>query len=306
MRSVVDDRAAVPRRLLVARWQARAPRAAVMALAVVLSLLGLRQLLAGPPAPAPTPPPDQTPLIAISGLAQTFARAYLTYDGGSPEAHDRALAALPHGEIPPDAGLTVPPGASQRILWTTAVSVEPDGPHQWNATVAVAVATDGQPAVLRDRQSVALRYLVVPVTEARPGGLAIAGYPALVAMPAWAAIPDARTASPAPRGASIVPLSDSRLTALVRRALASYLAGRCDALTADLLPGTAVPCQALGLRLLAVERLGWLAFGRELGALVTARDARGVTYELRYELAVVRRGRWYVAALEPPQKGASQ
>lgn len=264
------------------RWRAALPRRALLATAIVLSLLGVRALLAGTPA-APPPPhgPAGAPLIdRVEGFAEAFARAYLSYDARDPERRAAALAGFLGADLDADAGLAAPPTGESTVSWTAAAGRTPDGAGREVVTVAAALA--GRAGLL---------WLAVPVASGAGGALAVADYPAFVGPPARAA---------RMRAASGDDVADGALRAVVERALANYLSGAQGNLRADLAPGIAPPAPPQpALELEDVQALAWLAPGR-LAATVLARDRAGVSYTLRYRLTVVKRDRWYVRALHTP------
>jgi hypothetical protein len=133
---------------------------------------------------------------------------------------------------------------------------------------------------------------VAVTVERRPDGtLRIAGPPALVGGPILdpaASEPDARRAE----------VTDPALAEVCRRALENYLARAARNLAADLASGARVSLPDVSLRLERVRELRWTVPRRALAATVEARDADGVRFALRYELAVVRADdRWEIAAL---------
>ncbi|HWT92074.1 MAG TPA: hypothetical protein VN238_03690, partial [Solirubrobacteraceae bacterium] len=89
---------------------------------------------------------------------------------------------------------------------------------------------------------------------------------------------------------------DPQLAAVVRRALTNYLSGQAENLRADLAPDADLPAPSRPLRVTGDPRVEHAGRGR-VSAEVVAEDRRGAVYTLRYELAVVRRDRWYVADL---------
>ncbi len=279
---------AEPRSLLRVRLMARAPRAALIGACALLALAGLRTTITGgaataAPLVAPAPGAD----LAVSAFAEAFARAYLTYRGDDPAAHERAVAAFASGDLDPGAGLEPPATGSQRVSWTAAMSSSPAGQGRWRVTVAVALAGEG----------LGLRYLSVPVARGAGGALVVDDYPALVGPPARA-----DRSAPADAGE----LTDRALADVASRALGNYLRGAAGNLRADLLPGARVTTPSPALRLVAVEALAWRLPGRLLAATVSAQDPGGARMRLRFLLRVEHRDRWYLRAVNdpsPPTKG---
>jgi hypothetical protein len=261
------------------RWRAALPRRALLAAALVLSLLGVRALLVGTPAPPPPPrePADAAATDPVEGFAEAFARAYLSHDGRDPERRAASLAGFLGADLDADAGLAGPPRGRSVVTWTAAAGRTPLGGGREVVTVTAALAS---------RRG--LLWLAVPVARGAGGALAVTDYPAFVGPPARAA---------RMRAASGDDVADAALRAVAERALANYLSGAQDNLRADLAPGVPPPAPPLpALELSDVQALAWLAPGR-VAATVLARDRTGVSYTLRYRLTVVKRDRWYVRAL---------
>src|SRR5437763_11155885 len=80
--------------LWLVRLRARAPRLAVCLTAAILSVAGLRSMVA-PHETTTHPVASVAPLdVVAEGLAQSFARAYLSWDPVRPEIRDAKLAAF--------------------------------------------------------------------------------------------------------------------------------------------------------------------------------------------------------------------
>ena len=270
------------RSLMRVRLIARAPRVVFIGACALLALAGLRTTITGgavraAPLEAPAPVTD----LGVSAFAEAFARAYLSYRGDDPAAHERAVAAFTTGDLDPGAGLEPPVKGSRRVTWTAAILSSPAGLRRWRVTVAVALAGEGM----------GLRYLSVPVARDRAGGLVVDDYPALVGPPARA---DA--GAPADAGE----LTDQALADVATRALGNYLRGAAGNLRADLLPGAQLTTPSPPLRLLAVEALAWREPGRLLAATVSAQDPGGARMRLRFLLSVEHRDRWYLRAIDDP------
>jgi hypothetical protein len=274
------------RSLAAVRWRARAPQ---LALHAVVALVGVSAALSiargAPPQPivhiarGATSPPTE-----IGAFAQRFVRAWLTWDARRPERHQQALVPFLSSGLDPDGGLIVPAQARQAVTWTILRSVSAVGPGRYSAVVAVG--TTGAPGGVD---------VVVSVSRAREGGLVVSDYPALVGPP--------QRADAGPVAGE--PVADPSVLAVVGRALANYLARNQTNLRADLLPGVdiAVPEQPLSLR--ALDAAAWQAPG-VLGATVRCTSADGAQWQLTYRIAVVRRDRWFVAAINPPARPSKE
>jgi len=264
------------------RARANAPRVLTLGAIGVLALAGVRHIIA-PPAPVTVSRTVQVPASGdaapADAFAQDFARAFLTFDGSDTSGHDQQLA----GFLAPgvDLSQTVVPsgGRGQHVTWTTIAGRVSRGSGQSTITVEVGVDRDATP-----------RYLAVAVRQGQGGTVAVTGLPALVNAPAL-------DTESAPSAGDQV--SDPALVAVVERALGSYLRGDSAQLAADLLPGAAQPVPANHLALTQTTAVTQVSAGL-LAAEVNAHDAAGVSYSLRYLIAVSRRDRWYVAAINPP------
>jgi Conjugative transposon protein TcpC len=263
------------------RLRALAPRLLLYATLGALALAGLRAVAEGQPAPRVATRSTKLPDPAVEAFAQGFARAYLSVDPAHPEARERALSAYLTDSLDPDAGLA-PGRAPERVLSTTVAGERRD---EKRTLVTVAADTDR-----------GLLHLSVPVARDPRGFLAVASYPALVGPPPLAR--DLR----APEEDDV---EDPALRAVAERAVRNYLAGRRDDLLADLAPGAVVSLPERPLHLRSTDAITWARPRRLVAVEVEAADPTDQRLTLRYELAVVRRDRWYVRSIEvdPTSKG---
>ncbi|MFI5003494.1 MAG: conjugal transfer protein [Solirubrobacterales bacterium] len=258
------------------------PRHLLHALALAGLLASARFAIDPPRAALPAallrPPARQD--LAAEGFAALFARDYLTWEAQSPEARVRALAPFVGSGMEPDAGLQPSAGSEQRVQWTQVVQEREPQPGEHVYTVAAQTDTAG------------LLYLTVSVLHPAGGGLALAGYPALVGAPA---------SGPAKSGAieRLRQVSDPELATVVERALRNYLAGSPSELAADLAGGARVSPPSVALALQTLQSLQWTQAGSAVLAVLQAQDQRGAQYTLAYELDVAReQGRWEIAAIQ--------
>ena len=248
--------------------------------AAACGLLASVRFLVVPPRRVPPPPAraGASQDRAAEGYAVLFARRYLTWEAGRPEAGAEALQPITGQGMEADAGETPPARGEQRVEWAEVVQVREAGSGRRVYTVAAQTDTAG------------LLYLTVGVARAESGALQLSGYPAFVGAPssvAGAASPPAHE------------LSDASLATVVTRALRNYLAGSLAELAADLTSGARVSLPAAAMTLDSVQHIAWAETGRTVSAVVQAQDQRGVEYLLAYELDVVRQqGRWEVAAIQ--------
>lgn len=262
------------------RLRSLAPRIALCSVAAVLSLAGLRTIVSGPVEPpvAPRQVPGQD--IGAGAFAEGFTRVYLSSDPDRALSRERELSGYLSRSLEPDGGLRVERPAS--VSWTAVVGQTRSGPR---STVTVAAQTE---------ESVA--YLAVPVQRDARGFLTVPSYPALVGPPAT------YHQDEAPEEEDV---EDRGLRAVAARAVANYLAGDGRDLAADLSRGAVVSLPAQRLRVRSTEEVTWLEHGRRVAVLVAARDETGNEWTLRYELGVIRSGRWFVrsVAVDPASRG---
>lgn len=253
------------------RTAARASRAVVLAACAVLVVVGLRTLLA-PAREAPTGATYRaTTDTTAAGIAETFARAYLTWESEGFEERDAALARL----MPIDDATSAdaPGQRDQRVLWSLVVADRPAGSRRRIVTVAA-------------QTTAALVHLAVTVARDDRGFLYVPSRPAFVGPPAIA-----RDVSTAPDR----DVEDNELRTVAARVVTNYLARERDDLRADLDPRAVVSLPEQSLRVAAIDGVTWVTAGRRVAVALTASGPQGLRLALRYELAVTRRaGRWLV------------
>jgi Conjugative transposon protein TcpC len=262
------------RSLRTMRLRARAPRALATAAVALLALGGLRTAVEGA-----TPAPAHKRIVArgdqtVAAFAEAFVRAYLSFDPAEPESREERLAGYLSRALDPDAGLAQPAGHTRHVEWTTVVDQVQRGRL---TTVPVAAGLAGDTV-----------HLAVPVERDERGLVAVAGYPALMGSPAH---------DPAIAPASEDEVDDPGLRAVCERAVRNYLAGERRNLAADLTDDAVVSLPGRELAVRSVESVTWAVPGRRAAVQLQAEDPEGATWTLRYELAVVRRDRWYVRAI---------
>jgi Conjugative transposon protein TcpC len=256
----------------------RAPGTLAIAALLLLAAVGVKATIA----PRTTPAPVSRPLaagvhdITEQGFAQAFARAYLSWDARQPDQHQRQVAAFISAALDGNGGLQMPPRGQQQVLWTAAIQDQPDA--HGDRSITVAAQTTRQ-----------LLYLAVPVHRTTRGFLVVPRYPALVGPP---------VSDPGAAPAEEHDVSDGALRAVAERAVTNYLAGQRTNLLADLDPAAIVSLPTTVLDVRSVRSITKAAANR-VAVEVVADDGAGSQWTLRYELAVVRRDRWYVRAIEP-------
>jgi Conjugative transposon protein TcpC len=262
------------------RTRTVALRLVAYGLVAILCIAGLRAIFTKPPATTSTRTVVQaTGDEGAQAYAESFVRAYLTWDAAHPEQRPQRLATFGAPWIGDDAGLQPADGSSQEVRWTSIVGTRTEAGGRRIVTVAADT-------------SAGLRYLSVPVKRDRRGFIGLAGYPALVGPPAVA------KATTPPKDASDDDLQDTPLGGVARRAVGNYLAGAKTNLLADLAPDAVVSLPAQPMRLTELNTVTWVVRNRRVAAEVVARDPQGTAWTLRYELDVLKRDRWYVRSIE--------
>jgi Conjugative transposon protein TcpC len=253
------------------RLRARMPRYALLVLVCVMCLAGLRAILA-PAGAAPTASTATTAVdYAEQSFATAFARAYLSYDAARTKARERALARFVSSGLEADGGFSPPAVGAQRVEWAEVDQVQRPLAGGAIVTVAAALSTEREPV-----------YLSVPVRRLADGAIALAGYPSFVGPPL--------SSSPDLEEGARESVIDGEVTRLVKRALANYLAGNAEDLSADLAQAATVTLPPNHLHLRGVQELVWVKSrgGGAVLAIVSAADARGGSYTLRYEVGLRR------------------
>lgn len=272
--------------LTMLRLRARLPRYLALATLAVLCVAGLRAAVAGPPEEAPAQPAGDVADVAAHGFAESFARAYLTWDAHRPEGYERRLQSFMVPGLAAEIAPALPASGGGSVSWTAVASEQ----RLATGRTLVTVAADTASGTV---------HLAVPVSRDTRGFLSVDAAPAVVGPP-----PVARSGGAA--GGREV--ESTGLTAVVTRALRNYLAGARRNLLADLAPEAVVslPAQALAVR--SLEPPTWVVPSSRVAVAVEAERPDGVVPRLRYELEVVRSDRWYVRSIgtDPVDKGGSR
>lgn len=254
---------------------AHGPRLLVLVSLGLLAIAGARNAIAGPERSQPVTraaAPAQD--LAAQGFAQSFTRAYLTWDARRPERHAKQVAPYISQTLDPGAGLQPPDRGSQDVLWTAAVQDRPVSGLIRAITVAAQTTRS-------------LVHLVVHVQRGDRGFLVVPRYPAVVGPP---------VSDPAQKVTAEEEVDDSALRSVARRTVTNYVEGERDNLRADLAPAAVVSLPSAALDVRAIESVTWAA-PRRVAVTVAAESPDGTSSTLRYELSVIRRDRWYVRAI---------
>jgi hypothetical protein len=257
------------------RAVAHGPRLVVLSAVGVLAIAGARSAVAGSD---PSPPAARAAVrgedLVAQGFAQSFARAYLTWDARRPELHAKQVSPYVSEALDPGAGLQPPDRGSQGVLWTAAVQDRPAGDRVRLITVAAQTTRS-------------LVHLAIPVQRDARGFLIVPRYPSLVGPP---------VSDPAQKISPEDEVENSALRTVAQRAVTNYVEAERDNLRADLDRAAVVSLPSAALRMRSVDSVTWAAPHR-VAVTVSAKGADGTEWTLRYELSVVRRDRWYVRAI---------
>jgi hypothetical protein len=256
------------------QWLARARQVAAIVVIGILCAAGLRATFASNATSVPNLQVASKNDLAAESFAEAFARAYLTWDGDRPEQHEQQVAGFISSALEAGAGFTPPHRGAQSVLWTAAI--HDVRLRKQRRLITIAAQTTGP-----------LYYLSVSVERDRNGFLFVPGYPALVGPPA--------TNTEIPSG-SEEEVADVGLRAIVRRAVANYLAREEPDLRADLHPRAVVSMPTAELEVRSTDAVTWAAPNR---VAVEAQVREGGSQRtLRYELDVIKRDRWYVRSIQ--------
>jgi Conjugative transposon protein TcpC len=283
--------AAVPQ--VAGELLARVGRLALWAAVAVVLVRGLGDVFAAERKTPAAPVRERTNAVwpddAARAFAVEFALTYLRVEHEGPTAVQRdALARLAAPEIADALVPTLGAGAQPQDVWsaTAAAVVRLDGAH---ALITVTARLGGErPRSVR---------LTIPIARDEHGGLVVDDLPAL------APVPDRAHGAPA-AGTPILGDERAAITDVLTRFLRAYLAGDRAGLAYLAPPGARIAATSGGFELLDVGSLGVLGDTTRPDRLVLAtahvRDqVSRASYALRFRVRLVRRDRWYVAAINP-------
>jgi hypothetical protein len=270
----------VTRPMWLVRGAGSLVRVAVIGLIGIFAVSGFLGLFIGKSESArgrrAEPPRD----LAAESFAEGFTRAYLTWDASHPERQEQQVSAFAADALGAGAGLSPFAGRSQKVVWTA--TAEDEGVSRTQRRITVAAETSGHVPY----------YVSISVRHDRRGLMVVSGYPALVGPP-----PVDTSVSP-PDEAEV---GDAELRAVVRRAITNYLGREGTNLRADLDSRAVVALPVSVLKVASVDSITWVRPGRL--ALELRAEGSGATWTLRYELDVVKRGRWYVRSIQTNPRG---
>jgi hypothetical protein len=214
-------------------------------------------------------------------FAVRFAQAFLSPAG----AGERPAGFLAEGLS--DRATVVPSsrGLGAGVAWASVARDVPLGGSRALVTVA-AFLDDGR-----------VRHLTVPVARDGAGRLVVFDLPSFTAPPARGVVPAVEPVPLDGPGAGAV-------ADLAERFVRAYVSGAGAGRLAYLLaPGVTVAPLGEGLSVVGVDEVGQAGDSdgprRTVLVAATVRDeTTGATYPTRYRLEVVRRDRWYVAAVQ--------
>ena len=232
-------------------------------------------------------PDDEARAFAVS-----FARVYLSSSPNDPDGYARGLVGFVSDEVGASMVPRFAPGGPAQVVQTAAVArVARVDAGRALVTVAAAVASAGD---------VSTRYVTVPVGRDDAGGLVVYDLPSLSAPPGRATVAEVEAES-------LAPGDEGAIGDVLTRFLRAFLGGRAADLEYFVPAGVHIRALAQRYELVDVDSLAQIAAGspraRTVLIAVRARDAAtGVVYALRYRVRMVRRDRWYVAAVNSPTR----
>lgn len=254
-------------------------RAALWTAVALLLVRGVADVLMAPPRANPRTAQSAGRLDdASAAFAVRFARTYLA--DPSPRALAPFLA----------EGASLPAGRPPAIAGSGVTQAEVAGSRELGRGRAIVTVA----CEFRDARTL---YLAVPIARSKAGEVAALGAPSIVAVPAVAGVE-------APRLQPLAGSDAGAIEALAAKFLPAYLSSSEDSgLSYLLAPGAAVMPLAGALELRGTRLAGQLGSGegsrRTVIASARVRDpASGAVYPLAYRLELVKRGRWYVSAVE--------
>lgn len=224
----------------------------------------------------------------LRALAISFARAFLSWRPGAAREHARRVAALVAPSARRDVAVQLPRrGPGESVAESTVARIRSLGPGRALVTVAC----------IFDKPAGRVRLLTIPVAQDPRGGIAVEGPPALAPAP-----PPYDGSAPATH--PLTGADASVITDVVRRFMRGYLGGADPvALRYLVAQGAAIAPLRRGYSVVSIKRLS--VAGTDAGSRrrllvdVRVRDrASRAVYGLRYALAVARRDRWYVTAVD--------
>ena len=270
-------------------------RIALWSVVALLLLRGAGDVLAGD-APAPVARESHATAVAwpddeARAFAVDFTRAYLSYSPRYPQRYARGVLAF----VSPDVADSVVPRFAQRdsrqVVQNALVArVEREDDRRALVTVAATLAS----------RNVSTRYLTVPVARDARDGLTVYDLPSFAAPPARGQV---RTPEPEPlSGAERAEIED-----VLTRFFRAFLSGRQGDLEYFVPAGVRIGALAQPYELAGLDSVAQTGPGggrvRSVLATVRARDPQTrAVYALRYRVRLVRRDRWYVAAVNATQK----
>jgi hypothetical protein len=232
-------------------------------------------------------PDDEARAFAVS-----FTRAYLSFSPNDPAGYARRLTPFVSDEVAASVVPRFAPGGPTQVVQTASVArvARVDAGRAF-VTVAATVASAAD---------VSARYVTVPVARDGAGGLVVYDLPSLAAPPGRATVAAVETES-------LAPGDEGAIGDVLTRFLRAFLAGRAADLEYFVPAGVHIGALAQRYELVGVDSLAQIGAGspraRTVLIAVRARDATtGAVYALRYRVRMVRRDRWYVAAVNSPTR----
>jgi hypothetical protein len=228
-------------------------------------------------------PTTGQPDFGSQAFAEAFARAFLSWDSTARAQRAAALRRFSTRLADASEGLAL--RGRQTVRWTAIAGDE--------------LADSGRRVTVLVGTNRGVLALAVTVNHDHHGQFELVGPPAVVGMPA---------AGGDAADESRDPLDDPAVESTVNRALQNFLAGRRDALSADLAPGARVLMPRSSIGVASPLEMWWAERGAVVQVAVRARLREdGSELPLGYRIGVVRRaGRWFVSWIDDKQPLGSE
>jgi conjugative transposon protein TcpC len=223
---------------------------------------------------------------AARAFAVDFASEYLSLAPDEPHEYARRVGEFASAELASELTPRAAARASAQVVQSATVA-DVELLHEGHALITVAARVAGAGS----------RRLTVPVARDRSGGLVVYDLPSFTA-------PSAHGRVSRPPSQPLIGSDREQIEDVLGRFFRAYLSGAADELAYLIPPGARIGAAAGDLELVSLGSIAEPIPAERSGdrrlVLVTpqARDARSrAVHALRYRVQLVRRDRWYVAAV---------
>lgn len=276
------------------RWYWKVLRVILIVALVIVLLVGLRTMFFPAASPAVKSTGDTAatfPAAAASGVADRFASDFLTWDAADPSARSNALGEVVAGGVDGDKFGWDGTGKQQA---TAAYTIAVDPSSAIDATVTVAVQVHPYD---KDGKELPASWQAVAVpVHMQAGRAAVAGSPALVAVPAPHAVDAAQA-----------PAEDTGLSHSTEDYAKSFFAAYASGTDVSAVAAPAASFTGLGGAVRFQSLTSWTVYAsrgdtRQARAVVAWETKAGTTLTATYAVTLTRvtagsATRWQVAAI---------